>query len=87
MRYVRKPITVDAIPWSGMDGVFEVIEDWVKPFPVDRQANDSIAIFTPAGTRVAEIGDMIVRGIEGDVFPMKKPMFDQMYEPLDEEES
>jgi len=87
MRYVRKPITVDAVVWNGYDGVFEVIEEWLAPNPVDRQAEDSIAMHSPAGTRVANIGDVVVRGIEGDVFPMKKDLFDQMYEPLDEEES
>lgn len=89
MRYVRKPEVIEAIVWNGYDGVFEVIEDWVKPQPVDRQANDTIAIHTVNhGTKVAQIGDYVCKDTvgAGAVFVIKNGGFQLMYDPIEEDE-
>ena len=91
-QYVRKPKTVDAILWNGMDGVYEIIEEMVYPTPVARQGYDDLALHYMTGTVLANIGDWVIKDDEGVVSTMKPEVFQAVYvseepvvEPFDQE--
>lgn len=89
MRYVQKPRQIEAHVWNGYDGIFEVIEEWMAPQPVDRLADDVLAIHSMNhGTRTARIGDYVCRDLHDKaVFVMAPEGFKLLYEPVDEEEA
>jgi len=45
--------------------------------------NSRAEIHTREGTVVAEPGDYIIRGVEGEVYPIDADVFDQTYEVVD----
>ncbi|MDD5614878.1 MAG: hypothetical protein PHH85_01600 [Candidatus Methanoperedens sp.] len=51
----------------------------VEAFPVK---GASVTIITPEGTNTAEEGDWIVKGIEGEIYPVKNKIFVKTYEAI-----
>lgn len=48
------------------------------------QTKDEITIHTLEGNMRAKKGDWIIIGIEGELYPCKKSVFEQIYEPINE---
>ena len=42
----------------------------------------TVAIETLEGTMVAELGDWIIRGVKGEIYPCKDDIFQATYEPV-----
>lgn len=80
MNYHKKPVVVDVVRWDG-DNIAEVLElcrDGVMfDFP-------KIQIETLEGTMAADIGDYIIRGVQGELYPCKPDIFEQTYEEVTE---
>lgn len=54
-----------------------------KPIIVSAyQTKDEITIHTLEGNMRAKKGDWIIIGIEGELYPCKKSVFEQIYEPV-----
>jgi hypothetical protein len=54
-----------------------------KPIEVDAyRTTKRIEIKTPEGTMVADIGDWIITGIEGERYPCKNDIFWKTYDPV-----
>jgi hypothetical protein len=65
-------------------------EDWtdVRKRPVEveaRKATEREEIQTREGTVVAEPGDVVLRGVEGEVYPCDPDIFAGTYEVVDSE--
>lgn len=87
MKYERNPIVVEAHVWNGYDGVYEIIEEMVAPYPVDRQGNDQLAIHAgQLGTKIANIGDYVCKGDDGNLFTMDTATFNNLYHEIAEED-
>jgi hypothetical protein len=43
-----------------------------------------LTIYTLEGRHRAEVGDWIIRGVAGELYPCKPDIFDQTYEPVEE---
>ena len=55
-----------------------------RPVPVLAvQVDDDFVIDTLEGTLVGKKGDYLVMGIKGELYPVKKDIFEQTYEPVD----
>ena len=95
MKYRKKPVVVDAVQWTGYNlaevrcfagGAAEInIYDaaWyagVAPPHVD------IVICTLEGNMKASIGDYIIKGVHGELYPCKPDIFEETYEPVECEE-
>ena len=92
-RYIKKPVTVEAIQWTG-DNLRDVISFTNGP-PYDRSdhagmswedycelvARDGLKIFTLEGKMNASVGDWIIRGIKGELYPCKPDIFEETYVP------
>ena len=66
--------------------MYEILEEMVAPNPIDRGGNDQLGIHTTLGTRIANIGDYVAKGDEGQVFTMDTATFVRLYEEVYEEE-
>jgi len=87
MKYIKKPIPVDA--WQ-ID-LLELVNqgnypDWVETARVQNQitinsyAADKLSIYTLEGKMVAAEGDYLIKGPEGEYWFNKKDIFEKMYE-------
>ena len=79
MKYVKKPIVVEAVKWFG-NNAWEILNLTRQVYMEDGK----LKIDTLEGIMTAEIGDYIVVGIDGEVYPVKEYIFSQTYEPYEE---
>ena len=78
-QYRKKPIVIEAWHYTGaVDGV----PDWAAGSAQDRAGSTSLFIKTPEGVMEASLGDWIIRGIEGEVYPCKPDIFTATYDPI-----
>ena len=85
MQFIQKPLVVDAIQWTGLN--LEEVTRFMqgKSGLVQRHpttpAEDSITLITLGGIRQeARIGDWIVKGRRGELYPVTQTIFDEVYE-------
>lgn len=79
MKYVKKPIEIEAIQWSGANYV-EISNFCDKCYI----AHGELSIQTLEGTLKAEIGDFIIKGIKGEFYPCKEDIFNLTYDLVEE---
>jgi len=87
-KFRKKPVTIAAVEWRG-DNLHHVrgLED-IEPFaesvmslsPITRE----LLIDTLEGTMRASIGDWIIRGVKGELYPCKPDIFAETYERVEE---
>ena len=74
-RYLKKPITVDAVQW---------FRHGDHPAVVEGADNDGTGcIETPEGRLTVEPGDWIITGIAGEHYPCKPDIFAKLYTRTD----
>lgn len=86
-KYRKKPVVVEAIQFKCdaktieeialMRGVREVRIDFSQTPP-------TIKIPTLEGTMTAKVGDYIIRGVHGELYPCKPDIFEKTYEKVSE---
>ena len=90
-KFRKKPVVIDAFlllpnseerawkfPWWLLNAV-------INQPPVARVAADgSIFIKTLEGEMHAQIGDWIIRGVKGELYPCKPDIFEATYEPVED---
>ena len=100
MRFRKKPVEIDAARISsddaGGEGVLDdnrrsvaEVSGWMlghgfRGFKVCGDGPFGIAIETLEGVMVANPGDWIIRGIQGEFYPCKPDIFEATYEPVKE---
>jgi hypothetical protein len=82
MKFRKKPVVIEAFRLA-----HDLMPDWwlaasesgkVKGSP------DGFVIATLEGHMTARAGDWIVRGVEGEIYPVKSSIFEATYEPVKE---
>lgn len=75
----KKPVVIEALKW---DGTLESVASFV-----DGAGNVAIMydtgelrIATLEGVMTPQVGDWIIRGIKGELYPCKPDIFEQTYE-------
>ena len=80
MKYRKKPVVIEAVqitdqtfdaPNPNPEHIIGVLYD-----PAKRQAH----IETLEGTMTASVGDWIIRGVKGELYPCKPDIFEATYE-------
>ena len=93
MKYRKKPVVIEAIRWTG-DNLKEIIDftclhhsayKWTWEEYEQVVKNEGLKIFTLEGTHMASIGDMIIKGVQGEFYPCKPDIFEQTYEPVEDD--
>lgn len=100
-RYRKRPIEIEAMQWDGTaEGATPIIQ-WTDDHGgtaayccaelnndcrcSDPEAPHAITIDTLEGIMAAGIGDWLVRGIEGEFYPVREDIFAATYEPVEPE--
>ena len=91
-KYRKKPVVIEAIEWTG-ENLFEVItftdgkpelNMMVAQDGWDRYKrlvdSEGLKIYTLEGVMSASVGDFIIRGVQGELYPCKPDVFEQTYE-------
>ena len=77
MKYRKKPIPVEAVQWFG-DNIEEIkaLDSTGENIYLE---NGNLRVKTLEGVLNARVGDFIVKGIEGEIYPVKKEVFKKTY--------
>lgn len=85
MKYVKKPVVVEAVKWSGNE-ISEVTE-WVRK-ALDENTimryGSEVKIRTLEGIMTASPGDYIIQGVNGEIYPCKPDIFEKTYDVANE---
>lgn len=82
MKYRKKPVVIEAIEWNGDMTSVEGLQVRSSCQSVAQELGDTaLYIETLEGTMKAELGDWIILGIKGELYPCKPDIFAATYEP------
>lgn len=79
MKYRKKPIVVEAIRYTG-DNPYVVIE--FSKNKAQKTVGENLVIKTLEGDYQCSVGDWLIRGIKGEIYPCKPDIFEATYEPV-----
>lgn len=91
-RYVKKPIAIEAVKWKGFnnDEIKDFAGDSVKIEVIrEGDADNGIppsvdcSIETLEGVMKANVGDYIIKGVNGEFYPCKQDIFEKTYDKAD----
>lgn len=88
MRYRKKPIVVEAWQWTGCDDFAVPLDDapgWVKGWTCGGEyivllEDGTLSVPTLEGVHLASVGDWLIQGVAGEVYPCKPHIFEATYE-------
>lgn len=90
MTYRKKPVKIEAVKW---EGDFIVNGENTAPAWVDRALEDGTLFFegqgelyvkTLEGDMRCGVGDYLIKGVNGELYPCKTDAFEATYEDADE---
>lgn len=88
MKYRKKPVVIEAFQWTGgpeqeddPEWIIEAIKSKVAWFENAGTPDVKFMIRTLEGVHEASVGDYIIRGIAGEIYPCKPDIFLATYEP------
>lgn len=80
-KYRKKPVVIEAVQFDGTDESC----DWIYPQLVNREIGrscDKLHIKTLEGVMTANVGDYIIKGVNGEFYPCKPDIFHKTYEAV-----
>jgi hypothetical protein len=80
-RFRKIPVEIEAIQWKG-DNASAFVEWAIQSERTFTVCGDEMQIETLEGTMTANIGDWIIRGVEGEFYPCKPGIFAKTYEAV-----
>jgi hypothetical protein len=92
-KYRKKPVVIEAWQFSPPQyGPYTDLPDWISPawfaeeierdtYGRERRGSTVIQVPTLEGVMTARVGDWIIRGVKGEVYPCKPDIFEATYEP------
>ena len=84
MKFRKKPVVIEAVQYNGdihEPGLFDLICSQARQV-IDE--GDYMTIVTLEGDMKANIGDWIIKGVKGELYPCKPDIFDQTYEKVED---
>lgn len=86
MKYRKKPVVIDAVQFKDNSNCLAAISQMgLDPVHVSYASPKKpvMKIQTLEGTMEAQIGDFIIRGVNGEFYPCKPDIFAKTYEPAE----
>ena len=84
-RFRKRPVDIDAMQLD-RDNAKDVC-DWIQSRMPDASvwynADGAVGVDTLEGLMRVDIGDWVIRGVQGEFYPCKPDIFDATYEPAD----
>ena len=87
IKFRKKPVVIEAILWDGKAETIDAIKKALSSdVAVDQDIflRDIFYIHTLEGTMQARIGDWIIKGVKGEIYPCKPDIFEKTYEIVGE---
>lgn len=81
MKYRKKPVVIEALQYTGYNA--DEIIKFTKGM-AQKGVGKSLIIPTLEGDHIASVGDYIIKGIKGEFYPIKKDIFLETYEKVEE---
>ena len=81
-KYCKRPIVIEAIRYNGENKV--EIQEFLGKYLHFTEAKQ-LKISTLEGVMLANIGDYIIRGVNGEYYPCKPDIFKKTYCTVDKE--
>jgi hypothetical protein len=85
MKYRKKPVVIDAFQFDGKS--WDVLELWGDTsfnYKSSEHGGPALFIQTLEGVMRADPGDWVVRGVKGEVYPVKPDIFAMTHEPVED---
>jgi hypothetical protein len=82
-RFRKKPVEIEAVQFTG-DNPQEVMVLADEQTMVFRRERKTLLISTLEGEMTARPGDWVVKGVKGEVYPVKPDIFEATYEAVEE---
>lgn len=77
-QYRKKPIVIEAFEWTGQSP-----HDWPEwATKVSLLDGRDLVVHTLEGTMRADLGDWIIKGVQGEQYPCKPSIFLATYDPV-----
>ena len=89
MRYRKKPIVIEAIKWDGTLFTLKQLQSMgmeTTSYEADYFRVNGISglvIKTLEGQHIADLGDWVIKGVQGEFYPCKPDIFEMTYELVD----
>ena len=80
MQYRKKPVVIDAERYDGTASSVERVMGMRVSSMGINNSTEGLYITTLEGTMKADIGDWVIKGIRGELYPCKNDIFDATYE-------
>ena len=80
-KFRKKPVVIEAMRWDGSNKSAAQIMHWCGRKL--ENGNGLMIINTLEGDMRANVGDWIIRGIQGEIYPCKPDIFEETYEAVD----
>lgn len=77
LRVRKKPVVVEALRFTGRNP--DAVREWCPDATFWR---DILSIETPEGDMVANAGDYIIKGVNGEFYPCKPDIFEKTYDVI-----
>jgi hypothetical protein len=84
MKFRKKPVVIEAVQWLGTTDSMEAIRGLDTGTRAVDFTHENIFISTLEGQMTASIGDWIIRGVSGELYPCKPDIFMMTYEAVEE---
>lgn len=88
-KFRKKPIIIEAMQLTdGPFGNHHEVAEWCGGIvTVGEDTEIAIEIGTLEGTMRADVGDWIIRGVQGEHYPCKPDIFEATYEPVEDDDA
>ena len=87
MQFRKQPVVIDAVQWmnepdgDSLKAILSLARNGRVTFAADGTAD--LVIETLEGDMRAKVGDWIIRGVKGELYPCKPDIFEATYEPVE----
>lgn len=89
MKYRKKPVVIEAVRWTGenvgeINGFCNPVKDYTVRNTILWSKDKTLLIKTLEGNMLANVGDYIIKGVNGEYYPCKPDVFAKTYERVEE---
>ena len=82
MKFRKKPMVIEAIKHRGQETwgeVYAFLHDGnMQKYAI--RPDETLRIVTREGVMTADVGDWIIKGVKGELYPVKDEIFKETYE-------
>ena len=79
----KRPVEIEFIQFTNKDSVLEILL-WARSKVKYKTTKDYFLINTLEGEMIANVGDYIVKGVNGEFYPVKPEIFEKTYDILED---